>query len=122
VGRRWILASSDCPHSLHVFYDYRRGATARFAFKRSLVVMRKIRLDSSEQHRHAALSATRVFYFLLRIGGYRRDPRWFHWTPPIGFAGGSATGLSVTDACGHTAADDAPNLGARDAVRQQTLE
>ena len=31
------------------------------------------------------------------------------------FCRGSATGLSVTDACGHTAADDAPNLGARDA-------
>jgi len=33
---------------------------------------------------------------------------------PPGFAGGSATGLSVTDACGHTAVDDAPKLGPRD--------
>jgi hypothetical protein len=36
---------------------------------------------------------------------------------PIGFAGGSATGLSVIDAaCGPIAADDAPNLGTRNGI------
>ena len=70
-----IPAGSDRPHPLHVFYDYRRGATAHFSFERSFVVMRKIRLNSSEPHRHIALSAKRVSYSLLRIGRNGRDPR-----------------------------------------------
>jgi hypothetical protein len=114
--RNELKAAADRPYPLRVFYDYRRGATTRFAFKRSLVVLRKIRLDSSEPHRHVALSATRVFYFLFCIGRNNRDPRRFHRCL-----------LLVLQACNrslshrrlrHTADGDAPDLGVCNVFRQ----
>jgi len=92
--------------------EYRRGTAARFAFKLSLVVMRKGRLDSSEPHRHAALSAKRVFYLVAYRKKWTR-PEMIPSAPPVGFAG--VLSQSPTPV-GSAAPGDASNLIAKKAL------
>ena len=88
---------------LFVFDNLCDHGIARETFKRALVVIRLVRLNLREPHRHPTVVATWMLDFM---------PSWneLRLSHDSADAGGSATGLSATDACGKAAAGDNENI------------
>jgi hypothetical protein len=91
----------DRPSKLSVFDDLSDHVLTHRAFVGALIEVRLVGFDPSKPHRYATLSAFWVFDFgsIDKVGHLHEASR-------LAVAGGSATGLSATGACGNAAAGD----------------